>query len=690
MAGDAASLPVEPNLGFEDSRRLTGPNRWLGGPAATLSPLGRAASSPVAQAHWARLVQDVCNRLGWPDPQPRAHTSGPSTTLVFAAPADGLFTATDLNEWAWEEAAAAFGDTGFDRAQPIGPDPAAAARVLAARAATEWRADIAALRLAHAAHAAQAAQAAPDAQAPLGAVAQPADATDLAAPAEPDAPASPAAPAPGRTPGASGTPALPWLLDDEALSIGAGAGSRTWPLGALPTPAAVPWAELHGVPTVLVTGSNGKTTTVRLLAAIARAAGLRPGFSSTEGVVVGDETVHTGDYAGPAGARAVLRHPQVQAAILETARGGILRRGLAVAQADVAVVTRIAADHLGEYGVHSARDLAETKLAVAHAVQHGGTLVLNADCPLLMAAADVAPHATTAAAAAPASVPATATAGAGAAAEPVAAPATARRALFARAHGHPALVALRATGGSTCALQHGRLLLAHAGVLHDLGAADTLPLALGGAAAYNLDNACAAALAAACLGWPPQAIRAALQGFGASPLDNPGRLERWPWRGATVLIDYAHNPDGLAELLAVAQALQPRRLGLLLGQAGNRDDDAIGELARTAAAARPARVVLKELPGMLRGRQPGEVPALLARALQAAGLPPASLMPLLDTRAGAGPGAGAGSSDEHAAALALLAWAQPGDVLVLPLHEAASRDAVRTHVQHLGAPAGPG
>ena len=103
-------------------------------------------------------------------------------------------------------------------------------------------------------------------------------------------------------------------------------------------------------------------------------------------------------------------------------------------------------------------------------------------------------------------------------------------------------------------------------------------------------------------------------------MDNPGRLERWAYQGASVLIDYAHNPDGLASLLGVARALQPMRLGLLLGQAGNRDDAAIGDLARTAARFAPDRVVIKELPLMLRGRAIGEVPAVLDRALRAAGV----------------------------------------------------------------------
>lgn len=569
--------PPEPQHGFDDSRRLTGPNRWFGGTAVTLTPLGVAAHDAQAHARWAARVREVCTALGWPDPQPRAVDDAQEPTLVFAAPPDLLFTATEVNEWAWERTAAEAGEHGFDLAQDLG-DIATAVPAFGARAAAETKPALTSLCQAAAAR------------------------------------------------------GLPWLLDDDALSIGAGCGSRTWLLADLPAPETVPWATLHDVPTVLVTGSNGKTTTVRLLAAIGHAAGLATGHCCTEGVVVAGQVVDSGDYAGPAGARAVLRHPGVQAAILETARGGILRRGLAVARADVAVVTNISGDHLGEYGVQGANDLAQAKLAVAHAVRHGGTLVLNADDATLMANAAALPHA-----------------------------AAARQALFAHDHALPVLVALRAAGGSTCGVSQGRLVLHHGGQTQDLGAVADLPITLRGAARHNIDNAAAAALAAAALGWPVEAIRHTLQGFGAQPQDNPGRLERWQYHGATVLIDYAHNPDGLAQLLQVARALQPQRLGLLLGQAGNRSNEAIAELAATAAGFAPERVLVKELPLMLRGRATGEVPALLVDALLQAGLPAHAV---------------ALEPDETTAAQDLLAWARPGDVVVLPLHTAEVRARV--------------
>lgn len=581
------TAPDLPPLAFEDSRRLPGPNRWLDRPAVVLEALGAAARDDAALAAWAARVQHLCAALGWPAPGPQVQRHRQGTVLAFAAPPHALLTATELNEWAWERSAAeagALAREGRRTLQPASEDTALLLPHFRRLAADEACPPLQRLKAAAAAH------------------------------------------------------SLPLFEDDDSVSIGAGCGSVTWPRAALPLALDVPWPQLHDVPTVLVTGSNGKTTTTRLLAAIAHAAGRTAGLCSTEGVWVGGVQQRPGDWAGPAGARAVLRHPQVQVALLETARGGILRRGLAVRRADAAVITNVSADHLGEYGIDGVEDIAHAKATVLRAVGHGGLAVLNAADRVLMAIA--APR--------------------------VQALPGARLALFAAEHQHPRLVAHRAGGGSTCGAHDGRLLLALRAAEHDLGALATMPLLLGGAAPYNLQNICAAALAAEAAGLPLAAIRRALQQFGQRPQDNPGRLERWSWQGATVLLDYAHNPDGLAQLLAVARALQPRRLGLLLGQAGNRDDAALADLAQAASRFAPDHVVVKELPGMLRGRAPGEVPARLLQGLAAAGLP-AGRCERID--------------DEAAAVRALLLWSRPGDVLVLPVHTQAVREAVTGWLQ---------
>jgi UDP-N-acetylmuramyl tripeptide synthase len=371
------------------------------------------------------------------------------------------------------------------------------------------------------------------------------------------------------------------------------------------------------VPAAIVTGSNGKTTTVRLLAACVRAHGWRDGFNCTDGVFVGGEQIEGGDYSGPAGTRTVLRHPRVEAAILETARGGILRRGLAAERTQVAVITNISSDHFGEYGVHDLAGLADVKLVVASTVDASGLLVLNADDPLLLARS---------------------------------AELDCPIGWFSRDYQHTTLQAHRARGGSTSGVRSGRLIVNEL----DLGEIADMPLTVGGSAEYNVSNIAGAALAAMKLGVSPTTVAGVLARFGADPADNPGRLMRYDYRGAQVLIDYAHNPEGLSGLLTVA-ALLPRtgRLAVLLGQAGNRKDGDIELLAAAAASFNPDLFVIKEIETMLRGRTPGETPAVIKAALLRAGVPGAKLTM---------------SSSEIDAVRYVLGWSRPGDVLVMPVH----------------------
>jgi UDP-N-acetylmuramyl tripeptide synthase len=195
-----------------------------------------------------------------------------------------------------------------------------------------------------------------------------------------------------------------------------------------------------------------------------------------------------------------------------------------------------------------------------------------------------------------------------------------------------------------------------------------MPLTLGGIAAYNTANLAGAALAAHSVGIPAATIASVFARFGLRSDDNPGRMMRFEAAGATVLIDYAHNPDGLRGLLSVAGQLRAveGRLCLLLGHAGNRQDADIEELARVAAGFRPDLVVVKENEGQLRGRAPGEVPRLIHRELRRSGLPESSLTVC---------------NTEVDAARYALGWARPRDVLVFPLHSQSARAAVVTMLE---------
>ena len=562
-------------------------------------------------ADWEARIGRARARLGWPGHAAIAtRPHGDGTSLALAAPFDQLFTATEVNEWALCSALQA-----RDPARWTGLPEA-----LAAAAEAESHAP-------------------PDVGPPVLEESQALERLVRVAAAE-------RRPALRELVAAAEARGLPWLLDDAELSLGAGRGSRRYALESLPGTAGVSWPNLRDIPTALVTGSNGKTTTVRLIAACLRAGGLRVGHCCTDGLFLDDEWLERGDYSGPVGARTVLRDPRAEAAVLETARGGILRRGLAVMRAGVAVVTNVSADHFGEYGIHDLDALADVKLTVGSVVPVDGLLVLNADDATLRAkAGDLARRF--------GHVP------------PLG--------WFARDADDAFLATHRAAGGATCGVRDGRLLLANRGTEYDLGALAGMPITVGGRAGYNVANLSAAALAAAALGVAPRDIATVFARFGKDARDNPGRLMRFELGGVHVIVDYAHNPEGLRGLLEVAETLREGRgrLGLLLGHAGNREDADIERLAMTAAQFAPSLVVIKELEGYLRGREPGEVPRILRDALLRAGLPESALPQR--------------PSEVEAARLAL-DWARPGDVVLLLVHGLGARAEVLSLLQ--GKPRG--
>lgn len=563
---------------FEESRRLTGCNVYFAGTGAALETARGLAFDEAALQRWWRNVREARAALGWPDGDivARLHASGAS--LAFAAPMDGLYAATELNEWAWYDA------LGLQAAVPPVDGDASERPHVAAFPREEALARLRELAADEARPGLLALQAAADAH------------------------------------------GVPLLMDDEIVSIGAGAHAREWPIDALPAPEGVDWGVLRAIPTALVTGSNGKTTTVRLLAAMCRAHGWPTAYSSTDGVYLDGQALESGDFSGPAGARTALRQPRAQAAILETARGGLLRRGLALCHADVAIVTNISVDHFGEYGIHDLDDLAMVKLTVARAVADGGLLVLNADDAILRGQADRF--------------------------------AGQRLGWCSLDDADPLLDAHRARGGATCGLRDGRLRLHVDGVVHDLGAVADMPLTLGGQAHYNIANLAGAALAATGLGLPVAVIAQVLQRFGAARGDNPGRLQRWRIGGIEAVIDYAHNPDGLRGLLrAVGADRREGRLAVVVGHAGNREEADLRAVAATAAAFSPELVVLKSAEGYLRGRTSDEVPAIMRDELLRRGMDADRAIIELD---------------EVEAARRALAWAGADDLVVLPVFD---RDA---------------
>ena len=563
------TVPTAPDL-WHDSRRLTGANVFMERCGAVLDVPIDAADADIALALWTKHVTAMLRAVGWRGEQVHSRRWPGGASLAISAPFDALFAATDVNEWAWR---AACRDIGRDTGAP-GLSPGAVPATFDA-AAKHLTALIAAER-----------------SAPLEALAR-----------------------------VAASFGVPLVVDDEVVSLGAGSGgTRSWLRAALPRPDSVEWDDLGDIPVALVTGSNGKTTSVRLVAAMITAAGRRAGLSSTDGVMIAGEYVTRGDWSGPQGARTVLRDGRVDVAVLETARGGLLRRGLAVDRADAALITNVAADHFGEYGVHDLASLADVKLTVARVLGDHGRLVLNADDATLVSRASEVRAAIT---------------------------------WFTLDRTNPFVVAHLAAGGTAAVVDGDALVLVHGRRRAIEVPVRDVPITLGGAAQHNVANALGALALGAALGLPPDAIVAGLTGLRGTTVDNPGRMNLFELGGVRAIIDYAHNPHGIAALMAAVRALAPRRTLLLVGQPGNRDDAGIRGAARAAWTATPDMIVVKELDQHLRGRAAGEVSAMLRDELRAAGAPPERVTAI---------------DDELAAVAWALEWAQPGDVLALTVH----------------------
>lgn len=543
-----------------DSRRLTGPGLLLDRPGAVLDVRLGGQDPDRAIPAWKSAAHRLLRDVGWADEQLATRRFPGGVSLALTAPVDGLYAATELNELAWEAAAAELGE---------GPPPDYAAGLVSLQ----------------------------------GAIA---------------AESNPAVGALRREARSRG---LTFLSGEEQVSVGSGSGVLVWPKASLPDPAAVDWSRVRDVPIALVTGSNGKTTVVRLLAAMTRAAGRVPGLTSTDGVVVGAAAIAEGDFSGPSGARMVLRRPEVEIAILETARGGLLRRGLEVERANAAVVTNVAEDHLGEFGIESLAELAETKLLVAKALGSRGTLILNADDPMLVERSPALKAAIT---------------------------------WFSLDPTSPLVSAHTHAGGSAVVAEQGQIVLIRGKQRETIASLDEVPITFRGTAEHNVANALAAVGVGAALGFEAETMAAVLRKFGHDPSDNPGRATLLDIGGIQVLLDYAHNPHGMSALVGLARRLPAKRRLVMVGQAGDRSDEAIRELARAVWSLRPNHVVVKDMDEFLRGRPPGEVPALLADEFSRLGLPEQAV-----TRAG----------PDIAGVRMSLEWALPGDLLVLAVHQ---------------------
>ena len=335
------------------------------------------------------------------------------------------------------------------------------------------------------------------------------------------------------------------------------------------------------IPVIAVTGTNGKTTTVRLIAHLCTASGLRTGMTNTDGVYVEGRAIDRGDCSGPRSARNVLMHPDVDAAVFETARGGLLREGLAFDRCQVAVVTNIGSgDHLGLNYITTLEDLAVLKRVIVQNVLEGGMAVLNAADPVVVSMADNCRGDVT---------------------------------FFAADVHHPVMSMHRAKGRRVVYIDNGHLVCEQGKALQKFDLKQ-VPITRGGVIGFQVENVMASVAAAWAIDLSWDAIRTGLLTFAGETDNAPGRFNVFSYRGATVIADYGHNPDAILALVSAVDAMPARRRSVVISGAGDRRDEDIRQQTVILGAAFDDVLLYQDQ--CQRGREDGEVVALLRQGLQ--------------------------------------------------------------------------
>ncbi len=349
----------------------------------------------------------------------------------------------------------------------------------------------------------------------------------------------------------------------------------------------------RSVPVVSISGTNGKTTTTRLISHILGVAGHHVGTTTSDGVLFEEQLVESGDLTGPYGARTVLANPAVDIAVLETARGGLMLRGVGYESNDVSVLTNVSSDHMDLHGIHTLPELAQVKSVICRITRSGGVVVLNADDPLVAA---------------------------------VARRVRAQVSLFSMDVRSRPIRRHVAAGGAAFVVDRGTMVELHGAEAHIITAGDEIPVTLGGLARHNVANSLAAAAGARAMGATRAQVRDGLRSFGWDDDHHNGRLDLYRLGDTTVIVDFAHNEAGVSAVLGVAMGLVGdraaragrRSLVVVVGTAGDRPDDTLRGVARLAAEAAD-RVAIKETLSYLRGRTRASVVGELRAGIAAGG-----------------------------------------------------------------------
>jgi cyanophycin synthetase len=360
------------------------------------------------------------------------------------------------------------------------------------------------------------------------------------------------------------TPGQARVLDRWTARIG----------GARATPASWIRDADRRIPIVSISGTNGKSTVTRLITHILKLAGRRVGTTTSDGVLVNERMVDPGDWTGPGGAAQILERSDIDIAVLETARGGIVLRGVGYESNDASVLTNVSSDHLDLQGIHTLPELAEVKSVISRITKPSGWVILNADDPFVAAVGRrVRGHVA-----------------------------------YFSLDGRPGVVRRHiASGGRAYVLEDGDLVEVEGDRRSTIAAVSDVPIAIGGLARHNIANALAAAGAARGLGATLAQVRDGLRDFRPSSERSPGRLNLFRIGSKVVIVDFAHNEAGVGAILDVAEGIAAGAAGrtspvtMIIGTAGDRPDDTLRGIGKIAGK-RAQRVAIKETLKYLRGR----------------------------------------------------------------------------------------
>ena len=543
-------------LELDEARRLTGPNLLWEKPGAIVDVFIQGIGKQKVAECWQAWVQQILAEFGWGSEQSTFRLHDDGANLAISAPFDALYTACEVAELAWNCCAA-------ELAQEDLPD---------------WQVRLEELR---------------------GELSEEVNPRllELMAAAESNS--------------------VTCLTDDDDVSLGLGVSVEVWPVGELPDPGLVNWQRYSDIPSALITGTNGKSTSVRLASEIAKAAGINAGVTSTDFIRVGDVIIDHGDYSGPGGARMLLRDKRTEMAFLEVARGGILRRGLPVEKVNAALVTNVASDHLGQYGINTVEELAETKFVVAKALDADGVLVVNADNDLVVAQA----------------------------------PKTGKTLCwFSLDEENPLIQQQIRSGGRAVFVRDGAIVYHADSVFEGFGAVSEMPMTFNGTAKHNIQNALGVVGLCRALMLPLDAIRQGLQNFGSDAQDNPGRGNMYQVNGCKVIVDFAHNEHSMRAVVDMVKHMPAANRIAMFSHGGDRSDQDIQNLTEAVADVDASFYIAAELEDYLRGRELGEIPVLVTQTLGERNVSDDRIKVVSDPLEGA---------------QLALSLAQPGDVILL-------------------------